>query len=640
MKFSDIINESLSHKNEDSPDLNTNQLKDLKRAKTIFKAFKSGKVKFELTGFGEQILKYEIGNPYYYWDHISPNDIKIELNNITVHTTDPNLYQEWLNLDSKKQYSKSIRGIIEESVIKPNIRKRFKKFNLDVIGIEYFKIVLDEPHPINEDDRQTKRINSIYKAFRTGEIKVHDKGEDKEPALYSYELSKDMSVIVTGMGSVFITPATVKVKSLNKECNNISPEVTSGYIERALKKKFLDLFDIRIRLDNFYYTDDLEPYNEPEKLNEDSTDKERKRVRAIHKALRKGIVEVDGNRFKYELPEDYTFHMVSDQLNLTSIKFTFYNEDINGENAGLNLPLKVWRIEDGKDEYVNEILSKQDVSEICYGDPYLLNTRSGVSYENVKNKVKSKYRSFNVNSIMTTVTDEGMVNESHEDKINKQIRKGKTVYKALKKGTIGGDNPQEPHFKYELPDDFTVDINNAGIIISLDKIKIKHLNRGCLLHSSDYMGNLIRKKFYLFGIVLTNSYKDRYFTYEVEPWESPINEAVRYTEEDITDKDRKRAKLIYKTFKVGIIPSDNDKDIKYRYTLPDEYYISIDDETGDIIIALTIHPEKQLKITALFDTGTRFEREMDVDAGYDHLYRHMKRKIQDKFESFNIQIVF
>lgn len=158
----------------------------------------------------------------------------------------------------------------------------------------------------SENDRLTKRINAIYKAFRTGKIKVHDNGDDKEPALYSYELSKDMSFIVTGMGSVFITPTTVKVKSLNKECNNISPEVTSGYIERALKRKFLDSFDIRIRLDNFFYTDDLEPYNEPEKLNEEVSNADIKKVKAVFKAYNKKVLFKNPSSIIYfVLPDDY-----------------------------------------------------------------------------------------------------------------------------------------------------------------------------------------------------------------------------------------------------------------------------------------------------------------------------------------------
>ena len=251
-----------------------------------------------------------------------------------------------------------------------------------------------------------------------------------------------------------------------------------------------------------------------------NVDKERKRVKTVHKAIRKGVVTMsNGVRFRYELPEEYTFHVVDDQLEQTSIQFTFYNQDVVGENGGLGLPLKVWRMEEGKDVFVNERLSKDDVSDIVYGEQYLINTRSSVDYLNVKNKVKNKYRNFDINAIMTNPSD--VINESTDDYVKKQIKKGKTVYNALKSGTIGGDDPEQPHFKYKLPDKFSVYTNNVGVLIEIERIKIKHLNRGCLLHSSDYMSSLIRKKFGHFGIVLTSLYGDRYFQYDIDSWESP-----------------------------------------------------------------------------------------------------------------------
>jgi len=250
-----------------------------------------------------------------------------------------------------------------------------------------------------------------------------------------------------------------------------------------------------------------------------NVDKERKRVKTIHRAIRKGVVTVEGYRFRYELPEEYTFHMVDDVLTQTAIKFTFYNHDLGQNFGGVGLPLRVWRIEDGKDVFVNGNLSKDDVSNIVYGDEYLLNTRSGVDYTNVKSKVRNKYRDFDINAIMTTPSD--VINESNDDYIKKQIKKGKTVYNALKSGTIGGDDPEQPHFKYKLPDKFSVYTNNVGVLIEIERIKIKHLNRGCLLHSSDYMSSLIRKKFGHFGIVLTSLYGDRYFQYDIDSWGSP-----------------------------------------------------------------------------------------------------------------------
>ena len=248
-----------------------------------------------------------------------------------------------------------------------------------------------------------------------------------------------------------------------------------------------------------------------------NVDKERKRVKTVHKAIRKGIVTVEGYRFRYELPEEYKIFITEDEK--VSIQFTFRIDDVTIENGGLNLPLKVWKIVDGKDESINEPLTGYDIHHIIYGDPHFTSNELIINYVNVKNKVKNKYRDFSINNIMLDPSD--VINESNDDYIKKQIKKGKTVYNALKSGTIGGDDPEQPHFKYKLPDKFSVYTNNVGVLIEIERIKIKHLNRGCLLHSSDYMSSLIRKKFGHFGIVLTSLYGDRYFQYDIDSWESP-----------------------------------------------------------------------------------------------------------------------
>jgi hypothetical protein len=261
-------------------------------------------------------------------------------------------------------------------------------------------------------------------------------------------------------------------------------------------------------------------------INEDTNvDKERKRVKTIHKAIRRGIVTVEGYRFRYELPEEYTFHMVDDVLTQTSIKFTFYNHDLGQNFGGVGLPLKVWRIEDGKDVFVNGNLSKDNVSDIVYGDEYLLNTRSGVDYANVKNKVKNKYGNFDINCIMTTPSDTIMVNEEEKDN-------------------------------------------------------------------------------------------------------------------ELTDKDRKKIELIYKLFKRG---KYTENDIIYNYVLPDEYWTSNDDETGELIVVLTMDPTQKMKLysTMRKEDGNLYHHEVPVRATqYASLYDDAKRRIKDKFERYNIQIIF
>ena len=227
------------------------------------------------------------------------------------------------------------------------------------------------------------------------------------------------------------------------------------------------------------------------------------------------------------------------------------------------------------------------------------------------------------------------LNENHDDYKQKQIKKGKTVYKALRKGTIGGDDPEKPHFSYELPDDFSVDTNNVGIIISLNKIKIKELNRGCnLVSNADYMGNSIRKRFNLFGIVLTSSYGDRYFEYDIEPWKGPLNEE---KDNNLTNKDRKKIELIYKLFKTGKYKDDS---MVYRYILPDDYWTSNDDESGELIVVLTMNPTQTLNLYGVFPRPDGKTYDHYVDKVHASLYNEVKRRVKEKFERFNIEIVF
>ena len=563
-------------------------------------------------------------------------------------------------------------------------------------------------------------------------------------------------------------------------------------IKELIIKKF-EHFNINAE---FYNTDNtqIEKYQgkkpwEKDELNEEmDIDKERKRVKTIHKAIRKGIVNFDGNRYRYELPEEYTFHVVDEpHLLLTSINFTFYNKDLSKDNGGGHgLPLKIWRMEEGKDVYLNKILSPQDVGDISYNDEYGINTKTGVEYVNVKNKVRNKYRDFNINAIMTTPSDTVMVNEEinksdkdrilkkgmtvntalrkgnlvikydhnevekntkyryelpercnvtmrgeslrisyrydegiknigdkfplkiwtdvkgkeillntqmtnhdydyieddmentmlsyifvkvmknvkkryehfniqldlnpyssstplflheeEEDNIKKQIKKAKTIYKALKKGTIGGDDPEQPHFFYELSDDFTVHTTQSGVFISSEKIKIKHLNRGCLLHSTDYMGSLIRKRFNLFGIILTNPYKDLYFDYEVDAWERPLNEGAEVIDsEGLTKNEVRKAKTLYKLLKKGHFKYDDERST-YGYILPENYYI-YKDELGDVCIKLTGDEEtKMISKVKMSRPSDNFD--LPILPEYESLHHWIKAKVREKFDGFNIKFIF
>jgi len=478
----------------------------------------------------------------------------------------------------------------------------------------------------NEDDKKKliKKAKLIFSVLKKGTITRSD------GVKFSYELGDNMVPSVVDGEIELFAFITKIIERTYCPINEIA-------MSDLIIKKF-EQFDIKVDL-QIPKSIEIVKYQgkKPWELNEEiDIDKERNRVKTVHKAIRKGIVNVSGTRFRYELPEEYTFHVVDEpHLQVTAIKFTFYNKDLSrDEGGGHGLPLKVWRIEGGKDVYLNKMLTGQDVGDIAYNDEYGINTKTGVEYVNAKNKVRNRYRNFNINAIMTTPSDTVMVNENHEEYKEKQIKKGKTVYNALKKGTIGSDDPNEPRFSYVLSDDFSIDMNNLGILIFTDGIKIKELNRECNIVSTGYMQSKIRERFEQFNIILTN----RHLTSkDIEPWERPtINEE----EDNITEKDRKKIELIYGLFKRGKYTVD---DILYNYVLPDEYWIYDRNDTGELVIVLTMDPTEKMKLYAKIrkEDGNLYHREVPVQATqYAYLYDDAKKRVKEKFERFNIEIVF
>ena len=367
------------------------------------------------------------------------------------------------------------------------------------------------------DDKLLKKAKTIFSALRTGKI------TRKDGVSFSYELGSRTFARVHE-GEIELVGSVISIKE-----NTYCP-INERYMTELIENKF-KMFGINVELrppneDQIEKWTGRKPWEEP--LNEDiDIDKERKRVKTIHKAIRKGMVNFEGNRFRYELPEEYTFHVVDElHLQVTAIKFTFYNKDLSKDNGGGHgLPLKIWRIEGGKDVYLNKILSAQDVGDISYNDEYGITNKTGVEYVNVKNKVRNRYRNFNINAIMTTPSDTIMVNEEEEDN-------------------------------------------------------------------------------------------------------------------DLTEKDRKKIELIYGLFKRGKYKVD---DIFYNYVLPEDYWTSNNKETGELIVVLTMDPTQKMKLYAKIkkEDGNLYHREVPVEATqYASLYDDAKKRIKEKFERFNIEIVF
>lgn len=348
----------------------------------------------------------------------------------------------------------------------------------------------------NDKERLIKKGKLIYSVLKKGTITRSD------GVSFSYELGDDPHVIIDD-GEIEIYGFVSKI------IENTYCPINHGYMTELIGNKF-NKFNIIAKLSppnemGIKRYEGKKPWEveTTEPINESEEEKIRNKVRTVHKAIGKGVVTLkNGDRFRYELPENYKIFITEDEK--VSIQFTFRLDDVTIENGGLNLPLKVWKIVDGKDEFINEPLTGYDIHHIIYGDPDFTNNQLIINYINVKNKVKNKYRDFSINPIMNTPSDP--INESVGEE-QRLIKKAKTIFKIFKSRTIGGPDSNYPKFRYELSDDISINVRNENEInVFTPKVKIIELNRACKIFSIGYFETEIRKIFKQYDIVLGYPY--------------------------------------------------------------------------------------------------------------------------------------
>ena len=444
----------------------------------------------------------------------------------------------------------------------------------------------------NEDDKKklTKKAKLIYSVLKKSTITRSD------GVKFSYELGNNMvPSVVNGEIELFafITKITERTYC---PINEIA-------MSDLIIKKF-EQFDIKVDLQipksiEIVKYQGKKPWELNEEIDRAHLKKMKKKGELIYQLYKKGKLISDTEtgeiHYTYELSDNKLINAVPGDI--------FVSPD--------NIKIK----------YHNELTNKFALLPIL---------------ESIKKRFHNHGITFNRPRWTEIYIDEWKepLNENHEEYKEKQIKKGKAVYYALKKGTIGSNDPNEPRFSYVLSDEFSIDINNLGILIFTDGIKIKELNRECNIVSTGYMQSKIRDRFEQFDIILTN----RHLTsHDIEPWErSTINEE----ENNITEKDRKKIELIYGLFKRGKYTVE---DILYNYVLPDEYWIYDRNETGELIVVLTMDPTQKMKLYAKIkkEDGNLYHREVPVQATqYASLYDDAKKRIKEKFERFNIEIVF
>jgi len=359
-------------------------------------------------------------------------------------------------------------------------------------------------------------------------------------------------------------------------------------------------------------------------LKEPSEEKLLKKAKAVFSALRRGKISRDNGSqvFTYELGnrtfarvKDGEIEVVGSVISIKKLTFCPLNERFMTElienkfktmfdiNVELRPPTK-----DQVEEYTGKMpWEKEEVNE-------------DTNVDKERKRVKTIHKSLR----------KGVVNEGED----RMIKRANTIFKAFRKGTIGPENdPNEPRFKYELSEDISITRNNVGVILFTDKIKITELNRACRHASVGYMADKIRNRFRDFGIILEHPHIDKEDVDTDLEREEELNEhAEVLNPESLTNKEIKKVKLVYNTFKNGHFVYDELS--TYGYILPDDYYI-YRDELGDVCIKLDKKDTDKFYMFAKIGG-----RETELQPHHTGLHGWIKDRIIKKFDRFNIKFIF
>lgn len=484
----------------------------------------------------------------------------------------------------------------------------------------------------SEEERLLKRGKTIFKAFKEGTITRTD------GVSFSYVLDNNVEMMVRN-GELEL------YGSVSKIIENTYCPINERYMTELIENRFR----------KFYITTDLRPPSKdnihkfqgkkPWELSEDAKlltkedPSEEKRVRTIFKALKKGVVKVQHPRTDEIIKFRYNIDNVSykwEHYTMMEKHLTIVTDNFPGEGITI---------------YCDD----EDIVDKCTNDLDSM-SRNPTGFhlrEMFVDKLKSKFDNFNVS---VQVNKRGMkfvldkpkepINESKEDKL---IRKGKLIFKALNKGTIGSDDkPNEPRFTYELSTDISVRIDDGNIIIFTPEVKIVELNRACRIISADLMAHKIRKRFEQFKVIvhhppIISDNVDTDLKRELnEQDDVVITDDYTYP----TKEQKKRARIFYRAFKTGKFTVEGDRQHNehggtYKYVLPDEYYVSVSGD-GVLNIVLTMNPQQKMKMYYVHknhETGEMIEKYIDGSIR-THLYQWMKDNIENKFKQFQINFLF
>ena len=512
------LNESKEELSEDAKLLTKEDPSEEKRVRTIFNALKKGVVKVQHPRTDEIIkFRYHIDNVSYKWEHYTMMEKHLTIvtdnfpgEGITIYCDDEDIVDKCTN--DLESMSRNPTGFHLREMFVDKLKSKFDNFNVSVqVNKRGMKFVLDKPkEPINEsnEDKLIRKGKLIFKALRNGTIGSDDK--PNEPR-FTYELSTDISVRIDDGNIIIFTPE-VKIVELNRACRIISADLMAHKIRKRFEQFKVILHHPPIISDNV--DTDLKREGLNENLVHIITDEDKKKVKLVHKAISSGVVKVNDVRYRYELPKNYQMSPANNKI--IRIRFEFYNGDLIGPNRGEKLPLKLWRIEEGKDIYINGLLDSTDVSDICYGEHYH-QKETTQEYMMVKNAVRRRYNNFNIsldvspkdrtlkvfNNNPVNEQDDVVITDDYIYPTKEQKKRAKIFYHAFKTGKFTVEDGGS--YKYVLPNEYYVSVSGDGELNIVLTMNPQQRMKMYYVHKDHETGETIEK--YIDGSIRTHLYQ-------------------------------------------------------------------------------------------------------------------------------------
>ena len=337
-------------------------------------------------------------------------------------------------------------------------------------------------------------------------------------------------------------------------------------------------------------------------INEDEQsewDKLYKKTQLVFKTLRKGRIRTQsGVVFSYKIPEEETHISVASSS--------------------------------GKDDLTAYIMCEKikirEESKEC----------SDISYSMFGELIKRKFSHFDILFIFNIYHEDIEKYEPqpiNEDDNEKLLKKARTVYKAYKHGKYKSDNEgqrEDALFSYRLSDEPNIrywkSLNNDTDVRIECEIFIKYLNEVANWTKTDRMIKHIVNKFKNHGIDI--HIKEWTYNWELytKPTE-PINED--------EDKRIKRARIIYKAFKKGLLHKGEYGSIKYL--LPDEYKVYI--RSIDDVLVIRVGKEEDDNHVKFFSNGDDGRGDRPDKPGPKYYSIWIDRIWEKFFNNFDIKLI-